>query len=261
MTKAIRMVFIIAAGLAAFGVLLDYSSGQNTVNTNPPPPREIMEAIFTATPVAIDGVLDDAVWAKAASYPLRIKREDEKAGKVLQEGGTAKLAWDKEYFYVGVEFTDTDIVAEGNEDQLHHYNMGDVLEVFLKPVDNTWYWELYATPKGKKTNFFLPGRGRLWLDSNTNYICGLKVAAKCNGTLNQWEDKDKSWTAEMAMPIKDLTARGEKFTPDAKWIILVARYNYSRYLTAKEFSTAPQLVNPLYGYHSHETYGELRLKQ
>ncbi len=47
-------------------------------------------------------------------------------------------------------------VAEGKEDQLHHYQMGDLVELFLKPEDYTWYWELYATPIGKKTNFWFP---------------------------------------------------------------------------------------------------------
>lgn len=219
--------------------------------------RQVMVAKYTATPVAIDGRLDDEAWKHAAVYPLCIKKPDQDAGKALQEGGEARLAWDNGNFYLAVTFTDSDIVAEGDKDQLHHYLMGDLVELFLKPEENTWYWELYCTPKGNKTSFFFPGRGRLWLDSVTNYNCGLVVAAKNNGTLNNWEDKDTSWTAEMAMPIKDLCARGDVIAPGAKWLILVARYNYSRYLPWKEYSTAPQLPDLPGGYHAHEGYGQL----
>ena len=143
---------------------------------------------------------------------------------------------------------------------MHHYKMGDLCELFLKPADKTWYWELYATPLGKKTTFWFPGRGRTGLPSNfTDYSSGLKVGAQVNGTLNKWEDKDAYWTAEMAMPIKDLTARGEKFGPEADWRILVARYNYSRYSKRQgpEHSTVPQLSKV--NYHLLEEYAKLKL--
>ena len=109
----------------------------------------------------------------------------------------------------------------------------------------------------KKTSFWFPGRGRLGLPSVEDYKCGLGVAAQCNGTLNDWRDKDKSWTAEMAMPISDLTTRGDKFGPQADWRILVSRYNYSRYLSEKELSMMPKLSET--NYHLLEEYAILRL--
>jgi hypothetical protein len=135
--------------------------------------------------------------------------------------------------------------------------MGDLMELFLKPEDHTWYWELYATPRGKKTSFWFPGRGRLGLESCYKYECGLRVAAQVQGTLNNWQDKDIGWTVEVAMPIKDLTARGEKFGPGARWTILVARYNYSRYLPWVENSATSQLSKT--NYHLLEEYRPLKL--
>jgi hypothetical protein len=181
--------------------------------------------------------------------------------KVLQEAGQVQLAWDDQYFYVGIKYCDSDIVAEGQKDQLHHYSLGDVGEVFLKPEDCSWYWELYVTPTGKKTSFWFPGRGRLGLPSCFEYSCGLKVAAQVCGTLNHWQDRDEYWTGEIAMPIKDLTAQGAKFGPGTHWRILIARYNYSRYLATPgpELSMTPSLraVN----YHLHEDYAVLRLEK
>jgi hypothetical protein len=228
------------------------------------PPKEaktpmpvVMTAQYTPMPVKVDGVLDDAVWQRAPVYPLSLSKEQVASGLTLAEPGEVRLAWDENYLYVAVKFSDSDIVAEGEDDQLHHYKMGDLAELFLKPEDETWYWELYATPRGKKTSFWFPGRGRLGLDSGWNYQCGLRVAAKCEGTLNDWRDKDSHWTAEMAMPIKDLTARGEKFSPGSKWRILVSRYNYSRYLPNKELTMSPQL--PKGNFHLYEEYAVLDL--
>jgi hypothetical protein len=86
-----------------------------------------------------------------------------------------------------------------------------------------------------------------------------KVAATVDGTLNNWKDKDKSWTIEMAIPIKELTVYGAKFDNSAEWSILLARYNYSVYLQKQELSAYPQLSNV--NWHIYEEYAKLRLEK
>ena len=223
----------------------------------PPPPPAVVTARHTSTPVKVDGVLDDEAWQTATVYQMSLSRDRIAKGRTLTEGGEVRLAWDDTNLYVGIKFVDSDIVAVGEEDQLHHYALGDLVEVFVKPGDETWYWELYATPGNKKTSFMFPGRGRLGMREGYDCKCGLQVAAQCKGSLNKWEDHDTHWTAELAMPIKDLTTRGETFEPGAKWRILIARYNYSRYLPHKELSMVPPLAWA--NYHRHEDYGVLEL--
>jgi len=219
--------------------------------------RAILKATYTSKPVKIDGILDDDVWRTASTYRLSLGQDQIARGKKLTEPGDVRLAWGDTHFYVAVKFHDSDIVAEGKKDQLHHYLMGDLVELFLKPEGYTWYWELYATPTGKKTSFWFPGRGRVGLPSGFEYQCGLQVAAQNNGTVNNWEDRDRYWTAEMAMPISDLTSRGETFGPGSNWRILIARYNYTRYLKEKELGMYPQLSRT--DYHLYEEYGILEL--
>ncbi|MFA5863867.1 MAG: carbohydrate-binding family 9-like protein [Phycisphaerae bacterium] len=224
-------------------------------------PLPIMAAKYSSTPITIDGKLDEPVWKTARVYTMNLSKDKVGEGKDLQEAGEVRLAWDENYFYVGVKFYDSDIVAEGKQDQLHHYRMGDLCELFLKPNDHPWYWELYVTPMGKKTSFWFPTRGRLGLPSCFEYTCGLKVAAQVTGTLNNWRDKDCYWTGEMAMPIKDLTDEGAKFGPRIDWRILVARYNYSVSLTTTgpELSATPQLS--VSNYHVLEEYAKLCLEK
>lgn len=220
----------------------------------------VMYASYTASPLLVDGILDEDVWKKTAVYNMDLADDSSAGGKVVEEGGQIRLAWDDEYFYVGISFEDSDIAAEGQADQIRHYDFGDVAELFLKPANHTWYWELYVTPLSMKSSYCYPGRGRLGLSRGVeDYKCGLKVAAQYIGTCNNWQDKDKSWTAEMAMPIRDLTARGETFGPQSDWRILVARYNYSRYLKEIELSMTPRLSKTLY--HSLEEYAVLRLME
>ena len=220
-----------------------------------------MVAYYTETPVNIDGKLDDAIWqsAKTETYYMYLSADKEKDA-VLAEGGKIRIAWDDKYFYLACEFTDSDVVAEGDKDQLHHYQLGDLCELFLKPADKSWYWEIYMTPRNNKSVFFFPSKGYLGLPSCfEDYIFDFKVAAQVDGTLNNWHDKDKGWTGEMAIPIKELTARGETFGPDSRWRIFVGRYNYSVYFTAQELSMSPQLSKT--NYHLIDEYASLILKK
>ena len=97
----------------------------------------IMTAKYTAEPVVVDGILNEPVWQKAAVYRMHLSADRSKNNE-LEEVGQVRLAWNEEYFYVGVKFDDSDIVAEGKTDQLHYYQFGDVCELFLKPADKPW---------------------------------------------------------------------------------------------------------------------------
>jgi hypothetical protein len=211
-----------------------------------------MMARYSPSPVRVDGILDDPVWEEAVPYPLSPARDFLARGGVLQEPGKVRLAWDNTHLYLGVRFTDSDVSARGERDQMHHYRLGDVVELFLKPEGAPWYWELYATPAGRKSSFFLPERRKL-----TDRGCGLRVATRVNGTLNAPGSRDQGWTAEMAVPLADLAAPGQPFGPGARWRILVARYNHGRDFPQPELSSAPQLSRT--DFHLLEEYGILEL--
>ena len=239
--------------------LLMIVAGCQTVNTTIKT-RPTMTAQYVANPIKVDGLLDEPVWKQAQVYTLGLADDVSPNGQSPRESGHVQLAWDDNFFYVGISCTDSDLVAEGLEDELRHFELGDLYELFLKPNNQTWYWELYVTPHGKKTNFFFPGCGRFGLPGCMDYTSGLKVAAKCQGTLDNWQDKDSSWTAEMAMPIKDLNAQGDSFSPESKWHILVARYNYSRYFNSPrgpELTMTPKLSQT--NYHLLAEYAYLQL--
>ncbi|MGK2956127.1 MAG: hypothetical protein ACSLFI_10715, partial [Solirubrobacterales bacterium] len=71
------------------------------------------------------------------SYPLKPSRDRIEEGVIVQEPGTVRLAYDRDYLYVAFDFTDSDVVQENNEDQKSHFQTGDVAELFLKPVEQT----------------------------------------------------------------------------------------------------------------------------
>ncbi len=227
----------------------------------------VVRAYYTATPLQIDGHLDEAAWKTAPAHPLQLGREvynklpmamKGSVGKNLREPGEYRLLWDDNYLYVGAIFTDSDVHAYGEEDQLPHFSLGDLAEVFIKPESDTYYWELYATPANKMTTYFIPGRGALMNALLTSSPFDLQIAAQVKGTLNQWLDRDENWSMEMAIPRKELEKYGAKFGPEHPWRIFLARYNYSRYLPRVELSSFPQQAETP-NFHIIEEYGRLEL--
>lgn len=223
-----------------------------------------MVAKFTKEPVKIDGRLDDAAWKNAKVYTMYLSKDKLAEGKKLMEEGKVRMAWDDNYFYLGIKFQDSDITAKGDKDQMHHYRLGDLCEMFLKPANNDNYVELYVTPRSKKTSFYIPREKDNRPSRIDDLICGLEVAAYVgNGTLNKRDDRDGWWSAEMAMPVKDLEKLGEKISDGSKWRIMVARYNYSKSSgdgeDEIEYSMTPGLSKV--NYHLVKEYAPLYLEK
>lgn len=214
-------------------------------------------AVYTPVPVQVDGRLDDPIWTNAPVYPLQLSADTKEPGKKVIEPGTVRFAWDQDYFYMAVSFADSDVVAEGTNDGMHHYTMGDLAELFLWPDDQAWYLEMYVTPNSHYTTFFFPSGGRLLPSTFAANAFPLKVAAQVDGTLNDYTDHDRLWTGEMAVPVKELRARGAQWGAGAPWRVLVGRYNYSRWLFRQELTECPQL--PATSFHLRENYGRLHL--
>jgi len=204
-----------------------------------------MKTKYSKVPLDLDGKLDEPVWQETNVYVLGLADDMLHEGRTLDEVGYARLVWDDNYLYIGIDFKDSSLRATGEEDNLMHAELGDVCNFFLKPQGKPYYWEFYATPRGKYgCLFFRKKGGEIQFDKDFD----IKVAVDTHGTLNDDNDIDQRWMAEIAIPIKNLTSRGDSFTPDQKWRILVARYNYSHQLRFGdlELTMTPKLSRTSY---------------
>lgn len=203
----------------------------------------------SSAPKGADGLLDDDILGLAGGAPLADRQEPITRQTDVRERGEVRLAWDDANLYVAARFQDSDIVATGAADQLHHYQLGDVLELFIKPDGQPGYWELYATPSGLETSFWQPGPQAM---DCVVRDCGLRVAARCEGTLNQRQDSDTCWSVELAIPFVRLLPEAS-----VSCRVLVARYNYSSHLPWTELSMVPRLSKT--DFHLCGEYAVLKL--
>lgn len=207
----------------------------------------------------IDGKISSAEWNKAEVYNLsKIVESNILLGEELNEKGNVRMMHSDKYWYVALDMEDSDVVNQGTKDQQHHYTMGDTIEVFIKPLNDTYYYEMYGTPQGFRTNFFYPSRSYVFLPQSDAFLPEFEVKTFVDGTLNDWQKEDKGWKIEFKFPIHIFEQYGAKFAPGNSWQFLIARQNYSRKLPMKELSTLPQVK--IADFHMISQYGLLDIE-
>lgn len=214
-------------------------------------------AVMPCNDFEINGKLTSPEWAKSKIYPLQPVFNDKRLGNVLHEKGEVRLLMSGEYLYIGLKMEDSDVVAQGRENQTHLYQTGDTIELFFKPGNDTYYWEMYGTPNELKTTFFYPSRSYVFLPESASPKPEFEVRANVDGKLNDWHFADWGWTIEFKLPLKTFEQYGAKFRPGEDWRFLIARQNYSRMLPVKELSTIPDIGKA--DFHIIEQYGRIHL--
>ncbi|MBI3922472.1 MAG: carbohydrate-binding family 9-like protein, partial [Armatimonadetes bacterium] len=172
----------------------------------------------------------------------------------------AWLLWDDTNLYLAAEMEDKDIYGyhKGHDPD---FGCDDILELFLRPSRNKPpYWEFHVTPTGATRDYFYPRRFYGSDEDSLAYESGMTAAVVVEGSLENWEDRDTKWTAEVAIPLTALenTIKARP-TSGSNWTFLVSRYDYSVYLKGGvELSTAFPLEQ--LNFHWLEDYGTLHFE-
>lgn len=163
--------------------------------------------------IKIDGVLDEADWAKA--------QPTEEFADISGEGfakprfkTTAKMLWDDEYLYIAAEMEEPNVWGDiTKHDEVIYYNPD--FEVFIDPDgDAQNYFEIEANPLGTVFDLFVQKPYRATTRAFVTFSWdtpGLKLDTHIYGTLNDSRDKDKGWTVEMAVPRKAIAAEFDNY--------------------------------------------------
>ena len=173
----------------------------------------------------IAGVPGQTFWQEVPAYELSCSLD---VGGRPKEGATVRFAWNELGFYVRAELEDSFVVATDRRDEQLHFETGDVVELFVKPLDKSYYWEMYATPFGNKSTLYFPcERDGMTVDHflRDHAFHGLEVRS---------EILAGGWSAEMFVPSNQLTGLGALWGRGSQWTVLCGRYNYNN----------EELVNP-----------------
>ena len=171
---------------------LDAGDGGRPVTREPP--LALLRIPRTTAALTIDGRLDEAAWSRAVSTGPFVGI---RGGASPVPPTVAKLLWDDQALYVGWTCRDRRIQSTYRRHDDELWNQ-DVVEVFLDPGGNgRGYYELQVSPAGVVFDSYLPR----YRQNQNGWSSEMVAAARVDGTLNEGEDDDRAWSAEMKIPL------------------------------------------------------------
>ncbi|RAJ85327.1 carbohydrate binding protein with CBM9 domain [Chitinophaga dinghuensis] len=167
----------------------------------------------TMDSIRIDGHLDEDSW-KAAAWSADFTDIEGSRMPAPNYRTRIKLLWDEKYLYIAAWLQEPHVWGTLKDHDAIIFHDND-FEVFIDPDGDTHqYFELEINALNTVMDLFMnkPYRngGQAMLNWDTK---GLLTAVSVNGTLNNPNDIDSSWTVEMAIPFSALRFFGDKDHP------------------------------------------------
>lgn len=172
----------------------------------------VYEIARTATPIKIDGKLDDTVWASAPAFPNFLNLDGSPSAIATE----AKALYDDNYLYFSFRCRDENIWATLKTRDQHLWDE-EVVEVFVQADPRqTSYIELEVNPLGTMLDIYLldirkPLHYESWNSKKLKW--GVRVSGTVDG-----KSGDREWTCEIALPLEDVvTAKNRPPQVGDRW--------------------------------------------
>ncbi len=211
-------------------------------------PRPVYEVSRAATPIQVDGNLDDRSWAEAAVIKDFVVNLD---GSPAKTETAAQMLYDDHFIFFAFRCVDENIFATLRRRDDHLWEE-EVVEVFLQADPRQpSYIELEVNPLGTMLDIYLldvrkPLHYESWNSEK------LKWAVRVNGTVDG-KGGDRGWTCEIALPLEDIvTAPHIPPRRGDRWRLNL--YRVERRPIPLELAWAPTLKND---FHLPGKFGEI----
>lgn len=203
-----------------------------------------------AGPIAVDGHLDEPSWAAAPTVG-RFRFPWWKSGE--REPTEARLLWDEERLYVAFVATDTHVSATVAERDAP-VSADDAVEVYVAP--DTGLVKAYYNFEFNALGTILDrspadGRSASW---NAE---GVVVAVTVDGTLNEEDDVDGSWTTEVAIPFSAFAEYAPRVPPRDGDVWRLNLYRLGGQVNP-QYSVWSETGTPAPQFHVPERFGMVR---
>jgi hypothetical protein len=208
--------------------------------------------------VKIDAVLDEPVWQKAARATPFVKNDTMEPSRANTD---VRLLYDQAALYLGWTIEDTDIQATFKQRDSRFWEE-EVVEFFVTPSALDRYFELQWNPLGGTFDAIISNK--IGPDGHSQGIQGdwsftasnMRYAVKVDGTVQQSDDRDQRWTAEVRIPFADLHV--DPPAAGSVWRGNFYRFNRDRGLEAEQLSWSPTVWPG--GFHQPTRFGYLRFR-
>ncbi len=240
--------------LCACFFIVSFAPHRNDTAAKPLPRYTVLQ---TREQISLDGQLTENAWLKAASTgAFRLANDSADA----KNHTTAKLLWDSTYLYVAFECADKNIIGRMTKRDANLWEE-EVVEVFLCPDDPVLhgYTEIELSPANTLLDLFVrytrEVNGFPAPVSLPHHTVNLDIrsAVSVRGTLNNESDTDTSWTAEMAIPLRDIVRAG-RVAPEDGEVWRMNLYRMERFPEREFIAWSPTGMSK---FHVPKRFGEL----
>ena len=156
----------------------------------------------TDAKIKIDGQLNEGAWNNANKAYLFAAGK----GQSAPEQPTEFMAlWDEKNLYVSMVMSDSNIASKYEKKSEQLWRQDSVQVIFNKDNDLEDYHLIHITPAAVSSALYYK---QMWT-KGVEWKIKTKIGVSVDGTLNKPDDKDKGWTTEAAIPLKDITTADE----------------------------------------------------
>jgi hypothetical protein len=168
--------------------------------------------------IHIDGKLDEPAWKDAADTSAFVNVRTGKAAPEALVQGSAKLAWDAKWLYVGFDVKDPSLTGGFDAKQKDpHLWTKDCVELMIDPDgdgDNKNYYEIQINPQNlvfdsQFDDYNVPRQEPNGPFGHQDWSSKLESAVRLRGTLDNDKDKDEGYVVEARIPWASLDKASE----------------------------------------------------
>jgi hypothetical protein len=176
-------------------------------------------------------------------------------GTESKDGGTARFAWNGRDLLIEAVLPDADIFNPATAFNEEAYLVGDVLEVFIKPVCQAPYYEFHFTPGNLQfqVRFAQDKAGVRAGEVHAFTFMDLPITSVVAIDRNS-----NQWSVSAQIPLGPLSEH-EVVLDGSEWLVSFSRYDYTRTSTGlmiENYSTSPHRE---LSFHRQQEWSRIRL--
>lgn len=166
-----------------------------------------------------------------------------------------RTGWRGDELLVFAELTDLDIYNDAVRLNQKTWELGDVLEIFLRPLEQETYVEFHITPNNQRLQLRIPSTAAIRSAQKSGMFDSFLLPGEVIRS-NVWIEPGK-WSAFVRLPAEVVCATA-KALPGSEWRFSFSRYDYTRARKGPVISsTSP---HPVADFHSQAEWGTLKFR-
>lgn len=214
---------------------------------------------ITAAPVdevmTVDGLLNEAAWQNAQTVTLAENR----SGAAVSDSAVltrVKTCYNPTTLFIAFICNDPDIWSTFTQRDEHLWEQ-EVVEVFLdSDREANTYLEIEVSPANVLFDSYIVDPFNIDVAATKQYdLAAIQTAVAVEGTLNQRDDRDRRWTAEIAIPLDEVMKDANGIVPGrTEWRINFYRVNADGGGKSTGYAWSPTGAR----FHKPEVFGVVR---